>query len=94
MNDYLAKELSEHGYSKCEVRVTPTRTEVIIHATKTQEVVGEKGKRIKELTALIEKRFKFPKGTVRIFAEKVEIFFYVKQKTQSFAILIFSFFVA
>ncbi len=74
MNDYLSKELAEDGYSKCEVRVTPSKTEVIIHATKTQQVVGEKGKRIKELTALIEKRFKFAKGNVRLFAEKVRVF--------------------
>ncbi|KAJ7926471.1 40S ribosomal protein S3 [Mycena leptocephala] len=48
--------------------VTYAHTEIIIHATHTQEVLGEKGRRIRELTALVQKRFKFP---VELYAEKV-----------------------
>ena len=59
------------GYSGCEVRVTHARTEVIIRATHTQEVLGEKGRRIRELTALVQKRFKFPEGSIELYAEKV-----------------------
>lgn len=51
LNTLLAKELAEDGYGGCEVRVTPTRTEVIIRATKTVNVVGPNGRRIRELTA-------------------------------------------
>jgi len=51
--------------------VTPARTEVIIRATHTQDVLGEKGRRIRELTALVQKRFKFPENTVELYAEKV-----------------------
>ena len=54
-----------------EVRVTPTRTEIIILATRTQNVLGEKGRRIRELTSVVQKRFSFPEGTVELYAEKV-----------------------
>ena len=46
----MTRELAEDGYSGVEVRVTPTRTEIIIMATRTQNVLGEKGRRIRELT--------------------------------------------
>ena len=39
-----------------QVRVTPTRTEIIIMATRTQNVLGEKGRRIRELTSVVQKR--------------------------------------
>merc|ERR1711902_437123 len=51
---------AEDGYSGVEVRVTPTRTEIIIMATRTQNVMGEKGRRIRELTSVVQKRFNFP----------------------------------
>ncbi|QSL65407.1 hypothetical protein MERGE_002717 [Pneumocystis wakefieldiae] len=60
LNELFTRELSAEGYSGTEVRVTPSRTEIIIRATHTQEVLGEKGRRIRELTSLIQKRFKFP----------------------------------
>ena len=65
------RELSEEGYTGVEVRVTPTRQEIIIRATKTQGVLGEKGRRIRELTAVVQKRFNFPEGSVELYAEKV-----------------------
>ena len=40
LNELLMRELSEDGYSGVEVRVTPLRTEVIIRATRTQNVLG------------------------------------------------------
>jgi len=36
----LTRELAEDGYSGVEVRVTPMRTEIIIRATRTQNVLG------------------------------------------------------
>jgi len=71
LNEFFTRELSEEGYSGVEVRVTPARTEIIIRATHTQDVLGEKGRRIRELTALVQKRFKFPENTVELYAEKV-----------------------
>ena len=72
MNEFFTRELAEQGYSGCEVRVTPARTEVIIRATHTQEVLGDKGRRIRELTALVQKRFKFKEGSVELYAERVQ----------------------
>eukprot|EP00061_Rhincodon_typus_P016117 g44161.t1 len=95
LNEFLTRELAEDGYSGVEVRVTPTRTEIIILATSlsdrrvkvvvhgigtvapekagcgTQNVLGEKGRRIRELTAVVQKRFGFPEGSVELYAEKV-----------------------
>jgi len=71
LNELLQRELGEEGYSGVEVRVTPTRTEVIIRATRTQEVLGEKGRRIRELTSVVQKRFGFESDSVELYAERV-----------------------
>jgi len=71
LNEFLQRELGEDGYAGVEVRVTPMRTEIIIRATRTQNVLGDKGRRIRELTALIQKRWKFEPGTVELYAERV-----------------------
>lgn len=41
LNEVLTRELAEDGYSGVEVRVTPMRTEIIIRATRTQNVLGQ-----------------------------------------------------
>lgn len=41
LNEVLTRELAEDGYSGVEVRVTPVRTEIIIRATRTQNVLGD-----------------------------------------------------
>merc|ERR1711993_65803 len=71
LNEFLKRELAEDGYSGVEVRLTPNRTEIIILATRTQNVLGEKGRRIRELTAMVQKRFKFKDDSVELYAEKV-----------------------
>ena len=45
---------------------------IVIRATHTQEVLGEQGRRIRELTSLIQKRFKFPENSVSLYAAKVQ----------------------
>ncbi|KMU89860.1 40S ribosomal protein S3-2 [Coccidioides immitis H538.4] len=70
--EFFQRELAEEGYSGVEVRVTPTVTDIIIRATHTQEVLGEQGRRIRELTSLIQKRFKFPENSVSLYAAKVQ----------------------
>jgi small subunit ribosomal protein S3e len=72
LNEFLQGELGEDGYAGVEVRVTPMRTEIIIRATRTQNVLGEKGRRIRELTSLVQKRFNFPEGNVELYAERVQ----------------------
>jgi len=71
LNELLTRELAEEGYSGVEVRVTPARTEIIIRATRTMNVLGEKARRIHELTAFVQKRFGFADGAVELYAEKV-----------------------
>eukprot|EP01108_Squamamoeba_japonica_P003085 TRINITY_DN2561_c0_g4_i1.p2 TRINITY_DN2561_c0_g4~~TRINITY_DN2561_c0_g4_i1.p2 ORF type:complete len:240 (-),score=120.98 TRINITY_DN2561_c0_g4_i1:89-763(-) len=71
LNEFLTAELAEDGYAGVEVRVTPVRTEVIIRATRTKNVLGEKGQRIRELTSLVQKRWRFPANTVELYAERV-----------------------
>lgn len=71
LNELLTRELAEEGYSGVEVRVTPSKTEVVIRATRTQAVLGEKGRRIRELTAVVQKRFAYPENSVELFVEKV-----------------------
>jgi len=71
LNELLTRELAQDGYSGAEVRVTPMRTEIIIRATLPQRVLGEKGRRIRELTSVVQKRFNFPPETVELYAEKV-----------------------
>eukprot|EP00420_Gonyaulax_spinifera_P038307 CAMPEP_0197886538 /NCGR_PEP_ID=MMETSP1439-20131203/16756_1 /TAXON_ID=66791 /ORGANISM="Gonyaulax spinifera, Strain CCMP409" /LENGTH=264 /DNA_ID=CAMNT_0043506335 /DNA_START=58 /DNA_END=850 /DNA_ORIENTATION=+ len=72
LNEFLMRTLAEDGYAGVEVRVTPIRTEIIIKATRTREVLGEKGRRIRELTAVVQKRYGFPENSVELFAERVE----------------------
>merc|ERR1712085_143175 len=45
LNELFTRELAEDGYSGVEVRQTPARHEIIIRATRTQEVLGEKRRR-------------------------------------------------
>jgi len=71
LNHFFKKELAEDGYGGLEVRVTPQRTEVIIRATRTRNVLGYKGKRIRELTSVIQKRYGFKEEEIELFAERV-----------------------
>ncbi|KAB0373482.1 hypothetical protein FD755_015141 [Muntiacus reevesi] len=56
LNKFLTQEMAEDGYSGVEVRVTPTRTEIITIATRTENALGEEGWRIWELTVVVQKR--------------------------------------
>ena len=40
LNEVLTRELAEDGYSGFEVRVMPMRSEIIIRATRTLNVLG------------------------------------------------------
>jgi len=72
LNEFLTRVLGEDGYAGVEIRVTPIRTEIIIRATRTREVLGEKGRRIRELTSLVQKRFNLRENSVELFAEQIQ----------------------
>jgi small subunit ribosomal protein S3e len=69
--EFLKRELGDEGFAGVEHRVTPTCTEIVIRAAKSTEVLGEKGRRIRELTSAIQKRFKFSEGGVKLFVERL-----------------------
>lgn len=71
LDEFLRRELGEDGYAGVEVRDTPMRMEVVIRATQTANVLGEKGRRIRELTSAVQKRFKLADGSIELFAERV-----------------------
>lgn len=72
LNELFSKELGKQGYAGVEVRVTPVRTEIIIRATNTQDVLGHEYKRIQELTSIIQKRFGFEPENLALYAEAVD----------------------
>lgn len=72
MNEFFTRELNEDGYAGCEIRTTPLRKEVIIRATRPQGVLGERGRRLKEIQALLQQRFNYEDGTLELFVERVE----------------------
>eukprot|EP00758_Cryptobia_borreli_P006152 Tbor_TRINITY_DN5093_c1_g4::TRINITY_DN5093_c1_g4_i1::g.14088::m.14088/K02985/RP-S3e, RPS3; small subunit ribosomal protein S3e len=69
--EFFKRELAEEGFAGLEHRVTPKRTEIVIKAAKTSEVLGEKGRRIRELTSLIQKRYKYSDGTLQLYVERI-----------------------
>jgi small subunit ribosomal protein S3e len=71
LNEFLMRELAEDGYAAVEIKKTPKRTEIIVRATQTQKILGDKGRRIRELTALVQKRFGYADGTLELYAERV-----------------------
>jgi small subunit ribosomal protein S3e len=72
LNELFTRELAEDGYAGVEVRTTPHRTELILRATRTQQVLGENNRRIRELTSIVQKRFDFAEGAVELYAERVQ----------------------
>jgi small subunit ribosomal protein S3e len=54
------------------VRVTPVKTEIRIKATKVQDVLGVDGRKIRELTSLVQKRFNYPKDAVELSIVKIQ----------------------
>ncbi|VEL40040.1 unnamed protein product [Protopolystoma xenopodis] len=71
LDEFLRRELAEDGYSGMQVRETRRNTEVIILATKTQSVLGDCSKRIRELTSVVQKRFGYEANTICLYAEKM-----------------------
>ena len=75
LNELFSREFAEDGYAGIEVRVTNVKTEIIIKATRTQEVLGEKGQRIRELTSVVQKRFGFAEGMTILSINFIYLFY-------------------
>ena len=72
LHSFLSKALCEAGYAGIEVRVTPVKTEIRIKAAKALEVIGADGRKIRELTSLVEKRFSYAKDSVDLKVERIQ----------------------
>merc|ERR1712071_138555 len=70
LDEFLKRELAEDGYSGVIVRKSKT-CEVIIIATRPSQVLGEKTRRIRELTAIVNKRWSAGQGTIDLHGERV-----------------------
>jgi small subunit ribosomal protein S3e len=70
--EFLKRELAEDGFSGVEHRVTPNRVEIVIKATKTREVLGDKYRRMRELMSLIAQRFRYKPNGVALFVDRVQ----------------------
>mgnify|MGYP003574519799 CR=1 FL=1 len=53
IHSLFSRALTSAGYAGCEIRKTPVKTEIRIKAAKVKEVIGEDGRKIRELTALV-----------------------------------------
>jgi len=71
LHQFLSRAIASAGYAGLEIRVTPVKTEIRIKATKTTEVIGTEGVKIRELTALVQKRFNYDRDSVELMVEKI-----------------------
>ncbi|AAL81943.1 30S ribosomal protein S3 [Pyrococcus furiosus DSM 3638] len=57
IDEFLEKELRRAGYGGLDIKKTPLGTKVIIFAANPGYVIGRGGRRIRELTRILEKQF-------------------------------------
>lgn len=57
IDEFLSQDLKRAGYSKVEMTKTPLGTRVVVYAGKPGLVIGRRGQSIRDLTAVLEKRF-------------------------------------
>merc|ERR1712029_431939 len=69
-DEFFKRELAEDGYSGIVVRKSKT-CEIIIIATLPSQVLGEKTRRIRELTAIVNKRWGEQQGQIDLYVERV-----------------------
>jgi len=69
-DEFFKRELAEDGYSGIVVRKSKT-CEIIIIATRPSNVLGEKTRRIRELTAIVNKRWAHEQGQIDLYVERV-----------------------
>merc|ERR1711981_1193775 len=70
LDEFFKRELAEDGYSGVIVRKSKT-CEIIIIATRPSQVLGEKSRRIRELTSIVNKRWGREQGQMDLFVERV-----------------------
>merc|ERR1719359_1836981 len=71
LNELLIRELAENVSAGLMSSSTATKTEIIIRATKPTNVLGDRSRRIRELTTLVEQRWGFDEDDVKLFVERL-----------------------
>ncbi|KAL0233940.1 hypothetical protein PCE1_002444 [Barthelona sp. PCE] len=69
LNEFLARDLANVGYSGCVCRIKSSKTDIIIHCTDYRELTNSNNRRINELTSMLKQRFGFK--TLRVFARDI-----------------------
>ena len=72
LNELLTRELTEEGYGGCEVRKTPSRTEIIIKASSSDKFVKNDGRRLQELRFMIMKRWHIREDQLEILIDRIQ----------------------
>jgi len=73
MHSFLSKALAAAGYAGIEITaISPVKTNIKIKATKLKEVLGVEGRRLRELTSMVQKRFGYAPGSVELIAHRIQ----------------------
>jgi small subunit ribosomal protein S3e len=73
LSELLTRELAADGYGGCEVRLTPSRTEIIVKASNTAIFTDAKGRRLQELRLLIQKRWAIKDEALEVFIDRIPV---------------------
>ncbi|KAH0787952.1 ribosomal protein S3 [Histomonas meleagridis] len=72
LNELFTRELAADGYGGCEVRTTPSRTEIIIKASNTKLFVDNNGRRLQEIRMMVLKRWHIKDDQLEIFIDRIQ----------------------
>ncbi|KAF0989028.1 hypothetical protein HZS_6117 [Henneguya salminicola] len=73
LNCFFQRSLAEEGYVGLEIRPRGTNTDIVLMVTRPQNIVGEKGRKIRELTALVQRKFNYEPDKIRIYVNPIKI---------------------
>ncbi|KUH34626.1 30S ribosomal protein S3 [Thermococcus celericrescens] len=66
IDEYLEKELRRAGYGGIDIKKTPLGTKVTIFAANPGYVIGRGGRRIRELTRILERKFNLENPQIEV----------------------------
>lgn len=72
VNQLFERLLSQDGYMGVQIRTAGTKIEIIIVATRTRQVLGEKGRRMLELKNLVASRYGIPDSMLAIYVDRAD----------------------
>ncbi|KII72969.1 40S ribosomal protein S3 [Thelohanellus kitauei] len=71
LNSFFKQQLMDDGYVGLEIRPRGTNTDLILMVIRPSDVVGDKGRRIRELQTLVQRKFNYDPDKIRIFVDPV-----------------------